>query len=148
MPPLLLLLTNQSKKVSMKKEQGTTDEALPAPLPAPFTYNLGNLGKMENDKELKMNVKVRTVDTFTEKGKSAKAVLLDNGEVAIIKKGSGFVAEEAMAASKGNAGVYMSEMIARCGSINGVAILVEDLRDEFSIAEYQLLRNAFAEINF
>ena len=105
------------------------------------------LGQTETDKKGNETV-IKTVDTKDEKGKKAKAVLLDNGEIVIIKKGTGLDAEDALELAGGNKKAYMSAMMSKCVTVSGSHLLFEDFAAYFTLGEYLLVQGAFGEINF
>ncbi len=87
------------------------------------------------------------IDHVSESGKKFKAVLLSGDRIAVIKEGTGADVEDATMISSGNQKKYMSAMMAKCTSIEGEGIVMEDLAG-LPMKDYMAIQLAFSDLNF
>ena len=76
-----------------------------------------------------------------------KTFELSDGRICVIREGDGKDAEEATAASAGNRKAYMSALMAQCITIDGKAIVMEDL-PRLKLRDYLLIQGEFSDLNF
>lgn len=78
---------------------------------------------------------------------SSNEVTLSDGRKAVILKGKGKHAQDAMELSEGKSKLYMSSLMALLITIEGKGIVPEDLA-ELDMKDYNKLLTKFTEINF
>lgn len=81
---------------------------------------------------------------------ATKEVTLKDGRKAVVREGNGYDAEEAMRVSGTTDAAdkaYMSALMATCTQIDGVNVVMEDIRS-LRIGDYVTVMTAFSELNF
>jgi len=76
-----------------------------------------------------------------------KEVILSDGRKAVIRKGKGRDVKAAMRVSGADSSIYLFALIAQLTTIEGNAIVMEDLED-MGMADVTKLQTEFAELNF
>lgn len=107
---------------------------------------------MENNKEftptkIDFSDGKTVIDHVAENGKKFKGLLLSGDRIAVIKEGTGADVEDAGVISAGNQKKYMSAMMAKCTSIDGMGMVMEDLAD-LPMKDYMAIQVAFSDLNF